>query len=71
MSTTFCYAGGRPEAGPGRMEVGATVQALTRRCPLTDGVPVSYLYHLHRDLNPVDLAERLRLAVARFAPPGS
>ena len=33
--------------------------------------PVSYLYHLEHDLNPVDLAERLRRATARFSPPES
>jgi hypothetical protein len=31
--------------------------------------PVSYLYHLQHDLQPLDLAERLRQATAWFSPP--
>jgi GNAT superfamily N-acetyltransferase len=31
--------------------------------------PVSYLYHLRHDLQPLDLAERLRQATAQFSPP--
>jgi len=45
-------------------------QARSSRDAALTASPVSYLYHLHRDLNPVGLAERLRHATARFTPPG-
>ena len=41
----------------------------TRKAALTAS-PVSYLFHLRHDLDPVSLAERLRQATARFSPPG-
>lgn len=31
--------------------------------------PVAYLYHLHEDLSPVGLIERVRTTAARFTPP--
>jgi hypothetical protein len=40
----------------------------TRDAALTAS-PVSYLYHLRHDLQPLDLAERLRQATACFSPP--